>query len=192
MFDVAKIATLNTGLLKEMSVEDVLSVHPLIDPEQLSFLKVQKTKPIKVKALSSILIDESVASKVLLATLEGNQDLKANSFVCWGVDNDVWQQNAKSINSKYEPVSIDEQGWTLFKPRQNHPVDACQITEDMLVGPHGGFSVINPAWGDQRIIDGKVAYLHYGVVGDYVMRGSTPDDYYRIAKKFFDSTYEFV
>jgi hypothetical protein len=193
MLSVAKIATLNPVVLKELSVEDVLDLHPLIDASQLNFVKVQKTKPIKVKALSTILSDDSLYAKLLLATLEGHQDLKASSFVCWGVDNDVWQCSHKAIHSKYRPVSLDEQGWTLFEPLPNNPVNACQITEDLglQLGECGGFSVTNPKWGDQRVVDGKSIYLHYGVVGDFVMLGlDSDDDYYRIDKKFFKNTYE--
>lgn len=161
MLEIAKIATMNMTLLKEMDVQEVLHLHPLLDPHQLKFVKVQKTKPIKVKALSTILSDDSVMNKILLSTLEGHQDLKANSFVCWGIDNDVWQSTGKAIHSKYFPVSLDEQGWTTFKPIENFPVDACLITgysEDVPLGPFQGFSVPNPAWGDNRVIEGKNTY----------------------------------
>ena len=189
---IAKVATLNPAVLKEMDVEQVLELHPLLDPSQFQFVKVQKTKPIKAKPLATILIDESVMSKMFLATLEGHQSLKSGSFVCWGVDNDVWQCSAKSIHDKYTPVSVDGLGWTLFEPKKDTPVDACLIDERTFeFGPAGGFSVINPTWGDDRVVDGKAVYLHYGVAGDYVMRGlASEDDYYRIARKFFDNTYE--
>lgn len=192
MVDIARLATLNVALLKDMSVEEVLELHPLIDAQQLTYRQVQKVKPIKAKPLSTILIDESVAAKVLLATLEGAQDLKAGAFVCWGVDNDVWQQSGEKLHSKYDPVSVDAQGWTTFKPKLEL-CNACQITEDMVLGPCLGFSVENPQWGDQRVVDGRAKYLHYGVAGDYVMQGlNDPLDTYRIAKKFFDNTYEFA
>jgi hypothetical protein len=193
MIDLAKLATLNTSMLKEMSVDEVLELHPMIDAQSLVYSTAQKTKSIKAKPLKLILIDESVSSKVLLATLEGNQDLKVNSFICWGIDNDVWQQSGDKLHSKYTPVSVDGEGWTTFEPKPDSPVNACQITEAMGLGPCGGFCVTNPNWGDQRIIDGKVNYLHYGVVGDYVMQGiNDPLDTYRIDKKFFNNTYQFV
>jgi hypothetical protein len=191
MLDVAKIATLNPSLLKEMSVAEVLELHPLIDAQSLEYHQVQKTKPIRAKPLSLIVIDKSVESKVLLATLEGNQDLKASSFVCWGVDNDVWQQSGDKLHAKYTPISVDANGWTLFHPKPDSPVNACQIEESEELGPCLGFSIENPSWGDQRVIDGKVKYLHYGVAGDYVMQGlNDAKDTYRIAQKFFDNTYE--
>jgi hypothetical protein len=190
---LAKLATLNTSLLKEMSVEEVLELHPMIDAQALSYRLAQKTRPIKAKPLKLILIDPSVAAKVLLATLEGHQDLKVNSFICWGIDNDVWQQAGDKLHAKYDPVSVDGEGWTTFNPKPDSPVNASQITEGLglELGPCGGFSIVNPSWGDQRIIDGRVTYLHYGVEGDYVMQGINDRlDTYRIAKKFFDNTYE--
>lgn len=204
MLDIARIATLNTSLLKDMPIEDVLELHPLIDAQQLEYRQVQKTRPIKAKPLSLIIIDKSVESKILLATLEGNQDLKASSFVCWGVDNDVWQQAGDKLHAKYTPVSVDANGWTLFQPKPDSPVNACQIEEkDYLSGIHDGhvvslgpclgFSIENPAWGDQRVVEGQIKYLHYGIADDYVMQGlNDAKDTYRIAKKFFDNTYEFV
>ena len=88
-----------------------------------------------------------------------------------------------------------------FTPKANNPVLACQITESVRrefetasgMSPFGGWSIVNPSWGDERVLNGKQIYLHYGKVGDYVMKGASgPDDFYRIEKSFFDNTYEFV
>ena len=78
--DVAKIATMNGELLKDLSLDEVLEIHPLIDVADLTFRTAKKTKPIKVKPLNTILIDSSVAEKVVLATLDGYEALKAGAI----------------------------------------------------------------------------------------------------------------
>lgn len=189
--DIAKLATGNPELLKELSVEEVLELHPLIDIGRLEFQTAEKTKPIKARPISTVLIDGSVMAKVLLATLEGQQVIKANSFICWGVDNDVWQQTEEKLHQKYTIDSVDPDGWFHCTPKPENETDAAQVGAESQLGPYGGWSVTNPNWGDERVLDGKQVYLHYGVANDYVMRVPTdPDDTYRIALKMFKNTYE--
>lgn len=194
---VAKIATMNTELLKELSLEEVLGFHPLLDAQSLSFGKARKVKPIKARPINTILDknDLGVFEKMLLSTLEGAQTLKRDAFICWGVDNDVWQQDKKKLHAKYNPTEMDEDGWVTFVPKEGDDavMNACQITEAIAqLGPCGGWSINNPWWGDERVIPslGK-AYLHYGIAGDWVMQNQKDKtDVYRISSKFFNSTYE--
>jgi hypothetical protein len=194
MLNLDKLATKNMALLQEMAAEEVLQLHPLIQLDQLNFYKVQKTRTIRARPISTLIGCDSVLAKMVLATLEGNQALKAGSFVCWGVDNDVWQQSEKNLHAKYTPTQVGADGWTTFTPKPDSPVNAMQITGDTFsLGAAGGFSVKNPGWGDERVIDGKKTYLQYGVDGDYILQGLTdPNDLYIVAKKFFDNTYERV
>lgn len=190
---LARVATMNGNLLQELSVEQVLELHPLIDPTKLVFRRAKKTKPIKAKAINTILSDPTVQAKVLLATLEGNQTLKANSFVCVGVDGDYWQQAVDKILAKYTIESVDPNGWLTCVPKPENETNACQIlAADHKLGPHGGFSVIGQ-WGEERMLDGKKVYLQYGVDGDCVMQNINDlADVYRIDQKMFRSTYEYV
>ena len=193
---LARVATMNTGLLKDMSLEEVLAVHPLLDAQRLKYRRAIKTKPMKCKALSTILSDNSVMSKIVLATLEGHQAVKANSFVCWGVDNDLWQQTEQKLHQNYRLTTVDPDGWIHCEPKEDAPRNACQIVMDVLdgftFGPSGGFSVLNPSYGDERVLEGRQVWLHYGIVNDYVLQmPNDPKDTYRVAKKFFDNTYEF-
>ena len=214
---IAKLVTMNTELLKEMSLEDVLIFHPLLNAQGFSYGTARKTKPIKARPINSILDkedgDQSVFEKMLLSTLEGSQPLKRGSFICWGVDNDVWQQAKDKLHKKYTPTEVDEQGWVTFVPKEgpDAEMNCHQVTvADGSLGPVGGFCVINPTWGDERLVpadmlaaagidpeacglkggDQVKVYLHYGVEGDFVLQNKTDStDTYRIAKKFFNSTY---
>lgn len=198
MLDLARLVTMNTELLKELPVEDVLAVHPLIDTTELPFQVCYKVKPIKAKPISTILNDESVFSKIVIATLEGHETVKANSYVCWGIDNDVWQQTEKKLHDKYIPTHVDPDGWVHYEPKPDTPVNGVQITSELagqhglVLGAYGGFAVINPTWGDRRIVDGKAVYLQYGILNDYVMQGiGDATDLYRVARKFWDNTYSY-
>jgi hypothetical protein len=194
---IARVVTLNSAMLKDLPTEEVFQFHPLIDPTGLPFRAAEKVKPIKVKPLSCILADDSVASHVLLATLEGTETLRANAYVCWGVDNDLWLQDEKKLHAKYNISHVDPDGWIHCEPKPEVPVQSAQVPPDAFTfGPAGGFSIIHTQWGDKRVIDGKVVYLHYGIANDFLCKGVKPDgtpdhgDIYRVALKFWKNTYE--
>ena len=215
---ISKLVTMNTTLLKEMSLEDVFVFHPLLNVQRFTFGKARKTKPIKARPINTILDkddgEQSVFEKVLLSTLEGSQPLKRGSFICWGVDNDVWQQDGKKLHQKYTPISMDEYGWVTFEPKQGDDalMNSHQVTSvDHQLGEANGFLIINPWWGDERLVPGALlsslgidpeqcglkpgenvkVYLHYGVGGDWVLQNmKDAADVYRIGERFFSSTYQ--
>lgn len=213
--DVSRLVTMNTALLKELTLEDVLSVHPLLNAQAFHYVQARKVKPIKARPINTILDKspqtQSVWEKLLLATLEGQQSLKRDSFICWGVNDDVWQQTQKKLHDKYAPTETDVDGWTTYMPK---PSDDAVMNAFEVVGqygPCGGFSIINPWWGDERLVprevlvsagidpvqcglkDGDMVklHLHYGVVQDMVLQNRKDNtDTYRVARAFFDATYE--
>lgn len=173
--------------------------NPFIDPSKLEFKWSKKTKPIKVKPLACILADDSVINHVLLATLEGTETLRANAFVCWGVDNDLWLQDEAKLHNKYIPGHMDPDGWVHFDPKPEVPVLSAQVLEELFdLGPGGGFAIKHPQWGDKRVVGGEVMYLHYGVANDYLCKGvgknGKPDhsDIYRVMLKFWKNTYDWA
>lgn len=210
---------MNPTLLKELSLDEAIQFHPLLNAQAFSYNLGRKVKPIKARPINTILdkadSKNSVWEKLLLATLEGQESLRRDSFICWGVNNDVWQQKADKLHSKYTPTEVDADGWVTFVPKEGddavmnvHQVTAASHT----LGPCGGFSVINPWWGDERVVPKSVLdaagidpavcglkmegpsvklYLHYGVDGDYVLRNRKDlVDTYRVAKGFYEATYE--
>lgn len=215
--DVARIVTMNTELLKVLPVEQVLQVHPLLNAQAFPYGRGRKTKPIKARPINTILdksdSDQSVWDKLLLATLEGHETLKRDCFVCWGVNSDVWQQKRDKLLGKYNPTDVDEDGWITFVPKEDEGavMNRHQVVNSPSLGPNGGFCVINPWWGDERVVDASVlsavgivpeqcglkpgeqvkVYLHYGVAGDYVLQNLKDNtDTYRIAKGFYEATYD--
>jgi hypothetical protein len=216
--NIARIATGNVPLLKDLSLEEVLEIHPLLNAQGFDYGQARKVKPIKARPINTILDksegQNSVFEKMLLATLEGTETLKRGSFICWGVNDDVWQQTGKKLHDKYIPTEMDEDGWVTYVPKEgeNAVENAYQVANAKhALGPCGGFSVINPWWGDERLVsqetlaaagvdaeasglkpgDQVKLYLHYGVDGDWTLQKSTDNvDTYRVAQKFFDATYE--
>jgi hypothetical protein len=215
---LARIVTMNTQLLKDLSVEDLLQYHPLLNAQGFPFGKGRKVKPIKARPINTILDKgdsaHSVWEKLLLATLEGHETLRRDGFICWGEGGDVWQQKGDKLHGKYSPTEVDADGWTTFvpKPGDDAVMNVHQVTANSgSLGPCGGFCVINPWWGDKRVVSAEVLaaagvdptacglkpgdqvelFLHYGVEGDYVLQNlKDGKDTYRVAKAFYENTYE--
>jgi hypothetical protein len=196
---LSKIVTLNKELLSKITFEDVIKFHPLIDSQKLTYQPCQKVKPMKVKPVSAIFADRSVLNQMLLKTLEANEGIKEDGFVCWGVENDFWMQTEKKLHDKYVLSHCDPDGWIHADPKPENPFNCCQIkAKDFHVGPSGGFCIINgtatpgkEGWGDKREINGQTVFLQYGIANDYVLQAPADKlDTYCVRLKFFVNTYE--
>ena len=191
----------------------VLAIHPLLNAQGFDYCDVQKTKPIKARPINTILDktdgETSVWEKLLLATLEGAQDLKRDAFICWGIADDVWQQTLKKLKDQYTIADTDEDGWQTWEPKPESPRNGYEV-----VAANHSYAVINPNWGDKRVVDREtldlagvdpeasglnpegdkfIVNLHYGVDGDWTLqRKEDLTDTYRVAKSFFDNTHDIV
>ena len=229
--DIARLATGNVTLLKELTLQEVLEIHPLLHAQGFAFGKARKTKPIKARPINTILDKScpSVYEALLLNTLEAAQKVQPGSMICWGEAGDVWQQARAKLEQKYNPTGVDEDGFVTYVPKDGADavMNAHQVTSEHQLGPHGGFCILNPWWGDTRYVNesdvrsligdtpfdcgsvtivkpdsddakkdssriGKAKVcLHYGVDNDWVLQNQTDTiDVYRVAKSFFESTYE--
>lgn len=163
---------------------DISDIAPMVSPDQLAFKTAKKTKGLKAKHIQQLFADDSILSKFLLATLEGQQMLKGNSVVCVGGDNDAWQQTSEKLLKKYNVVGLDEQGWMICEPKPENEVWAAQVEV-----VEGSFQIIGQ-WGERKP-DGT--FRQVGKTGDYVLRSkSDPTDVWIVAKKVFDATYEIM
>ena len=214
---IAKVFTGKPELLKDLDVATVLALHPLLDAQSLDYVDVKKTVPIKARPINTILDkgegELSIFEKMLLGTLEGSQTLKRDAFICWGVDNDVWQQAKKKIDDQYTLTDVDCDGWLTFTPKPEAERNGSQIVQGDF-GPAGGWACINNTWGDRRVVSADVlaeagidpvaagyksqggqyiVNLHYGVQNDWVIqRKEDQFDTYRIAETFFRNTHSVV
>jgi hypothetical protein len=151
-----------------------------VSPTTLIFVTVKKVKPLQAKPMQCLLNDKRVMTNFLLNTLEGTQMLKANSMVCIGVCGDVWQQDIDKLHKAYTPVEVDEEGWITFVPKPEARRDACQI--------FCKFNIM-AQWGTKQT-DGS--FVQTGNDGDYILRSKEDiDDVWIVAKKVFESTYQF-
>lgn len=165
--------------------------------QDLSFKTATKTKPIKAKPLSSVILDKNILTKFLLDTLEGKQAIQESgqTVVCLGNAGDVWQQKASKLLQKYTVVDISEDGWLVCEPKPENEVWATQYNGDSR--GDGKFSIF-AQWGekiqDSTLSQGNtvILYSQTGEVGDYILRSKTDArDYWIVRKSFFESTYEF-
>jgi len=153
----------------------------------LQFKTANKVKSILAKHIKDVVSDTTILTKMLLDTLEGTQALAPDSMVCIGAANDVWQQTRDKLLAKYDVTAIDNNGWLTCSPKPGVPVNAAQVTEEMLAGAYR-FG-LQAQWGEE--IEGE--YFQYGGVGDYICQNpEDPDDLWIVRKGMFESTYEFV
>lgn len=143
----------------------------------------QKTKPIKAKHVKSLLADKSVTAKLLVATIEGNEQLGSNAMICLGEARDIWQQDPKKLIGKYDVTGIDEDGWLICTPKPDVEVNCKQIT-----GIDNYFII--GLWGQKRTVEGKEVVVQYGEDGDYLLQSqSDATDFWIVKKSLFESTY---
>lgn len=167
----------------------------LFNPQELEFRTGRKTAQIRAKSLRLVLADASIRAKLLLQTLEGEQEIQNDPdvVICEGPTNDVWQQTTKNLFKSYEVVWIDEFGWMTCDPKPEDPRDVYQVPEDVEE-----FEI--PAlWGQsleklgREPIEGPgVTYKHvqYGRGGDYILRRQDDHtDVWIVRKAVFENTY---
>lgn len=158
-------------------------------PDQLVGWKTaKKTKPLKAKHMTAIMVDQSVAAKFLLSTLEGNQVLATDSFVCVGADDDAWQQSGTALFKKYNVTAADKDGWMVCTPKPEVAAEALEVLVTMTTDSPD-FEIVGQ-WG-QKNEAGEL--IQNGVVGDYLCRRPADNsDVWVVARKVFLNTYEFV
>lgn len=159
--DLTRIATGNVTLLKKLTLEEALEVHPLLNAQGFAYGKARKTKPIKAKPINAILGkgNPTVYECLLLDTLEAAQKIEPGSMICWGEAGDVWQQSHKNLHKKYEPREMDEDGFVTYFPKEgpDSVMNSFQVRHagSHKLGAAGGWAVVNPWWGDVRFIDAE-------------------------------------
>lgn len=162
-----------------------------VDTNQLvNWKKAQKTKGLKAKPLSSLLVDRSVLAKFLVSTLEGNETLDIGNVICIGQSDDAWQQTPKALFKKYNIVGLDEDGWMLCEPKPENEVEFVEIdesffTETTTILEVRQFYIIG-LWGK----DTPEGPVQYGKCGDIVCRQPYDhNDVWIVRRRLFDNTY---
>jgi hypothetical protein len=169
--------------------DNLLKMKTRLQPGSLTGWKTaKKTKPLKAKHMSAIMTDKSVAARFLLATLEGNQVLANDSFVCVGADDDAWQQTSAALFKKYNMSAADPDGWITCTPKPEVAAEAIEVLVTMTTDSPD-FEIVGQ-WG-QKNEAGEL--IQNGVVGDYLCRRpSDNSDVWVVARRVFLNTYEFV
>lgn len=162
-----------------------------IATDNLAYTRASKTKSIIARPLGTIIVDQDIACKLLLDTLEGTQEIsqsKTDTMVCVGVNNDVWQQDKYKLLQKYDVVDFTKDGWCVCKPKPENEVNSFHVTkaflesmsEDYLASASDlGFSIVGQ-WGKESP-DG---FLQFGVAGDYICQNISDETDVWIVKQF--------
>lgn len=151
--------------------------------------KATKTKSLKAKHMSSLLIDKTVATKFLVDTLEGREPIKEDAMVCVGEAGDAWQQTSKKLLAKYTVTSIDSNGWLGCDPKPDNEVNVVEVEYSWCsVDGHNKnvFSIIGQ-WGATV---GEEKNVQCGEVGDFICQNqSDPTDVWIVKRAIFNNSY---
>ena len=156
-----------------------------IDITKIAKWKIaSKTRPIKAKPLSNLLVDRTVTSKFLVDTLEGREPLGDGVVICIGEAGDIWQQMPSNLLKKYSVRGIDKDGWMECEPLPNNAVNCIEITGDLTA--MGKFSIIGH-YG--AVVDG-VNNVQCGEQGDFLCQSrNDPTDVWIVRRNLFLNTY---
>ena len=170
---------------------------PLIDTTQLTWGLASKTKSLKAKHLSSLLVDPRVISRFLVETLEGKEQLNPNSMICIGDASDAWQQSPTKLLAKYDLKDIDSDGWYLFAPKPGNNSNCHEVTDADVINclqipklrekpGQPDFAIIGQ-YGEKT----DYGLMQYGHLGDFILRDpNNPKDCWIVMRKIFLNTYE--
>ncbi len=137
--------------------------------------------------MASLISDQSVLAKFLISTLEGIQNIKHDSMVCVGADNDAWQQDRAKMLKAYTVAEITADGWMICTPKPEAQRRAIEVTGDLSMAD---FLLLNTQWGEKQP-DGT--FTQTGMVGDFIV-GSVEDlkDVWIVKRSVFLNTYEMI
>jgi hypothetical protein len=160
----------------------------LLNTSGLPYGIATKTKCIKAKILSQIIVDPKGFDMLLLDTLEGLQAPIPTAMACIGIDtDDPWQQDQEKLFQKYTVIAVDDNGWLMCQPMPDNEREAFQVTPEMCYPGNPTFRIVGQWGGEQP--DGT--FLQFGEAGDYILRDpDDPTDCYIVKKAIFESTYE--
>ncbi len=97
----------------------------------LHFTTYTKTKPMRVISMADLFQGNPVMSQFKLTTIEGDEQVDPQAWLCQGESGDVWQQKYTKLVQKYElyPVGIN---WYSAFPKPDNKVKAVQLTNDLI------------------------------------------------------------
>jgi hypothetical protein len=174
----------------------------LIDVSSLEgWTTATKTKNLIARPLCTLITDNSIMSKFLLSTLEGQQVLKEDSIVCVGIGNDIWQQSKKALLSKYDVTDFTTDGWMVCKPKEGNIVQCFEVSinnmsmqeldavvfDDLVEAQE---FLVYAQWG---YLESNGRFTQKGKIGDFICRNpEEPSDVWIVARTMFQNTYETV
>ena len=157
--------------------------------EPINFVKernAKKSANIQVRS-SGAVYDEArgrIFWDISLPTLEGSQNLSEDSFICKGVNNELWQQPLSRIRKVYDlPKNADFSGWVVATAKPNAPEVEFMVNKD--------FTHVRGAWGS--FVKEFGPNCQTCDPGDIICRSTTDhSDMWVVRRKMFFATYKLV
>ncbi|MEZ6091845.1 MAG: hypothetical protein R3C05_28340 [Pirellulaceae bacterium] len=150
--------------------KSVLIAIPLLNPDGKLATELEEELVLAVK--NKPLWAKPLHEETVVETIEGRVIATAGSYLCRGIEGELWPQQAAKLLDKYLPTTeYDGDGFQRFDPKPNvQPVEAVSIPHD--------FRVI-AQWGDL-----------VGLADDYLVRSTTDrGDVWIVSKAIFEASY---
>lgn len=153
----------------------------ILSTDSALWLHGKKTKGLKAKPMSSLIVDSAVINKFLINTLEGHEPVYVASIFCIGETGDAWQQSIKALLKKYDISTIDENGWMHCTPKPENEVEFFEVAAGTQA------THIVGQWG--ATIDG-VKNLQAFDIGDFICRQPHQhEDQWVVRRLLFNNSY---
>lgn len=151
----------------------------IIDTTGLFVHTATKTKSILVRHASECM-DATVASLILLNTLEGAMPLNLDNYICRGEAGEPWQQTPEKLRATYNYAGVADDGWLIFTPKPGNAVEMGFAAVD---------GYVQGTWGAD--VEGVGTKLQLVKAGDAICRDPNNHvDQWRVVRKLFDATYD--
>lgn len=161
----------------------------IINTSQFIWGTANKTKGMHAKPVNEVFKDQTVFQHFKMKTLEGDEPVRGEAFMCIGISGEAWQQDLSKITAKYERASDIVNGWMYFTPKQGVPVEFVKVLPYMV--EKDGFAYIQGLWGAH--VDGVGTNLQLCREGDVIARNpNDTNDQWVVQRKIWDNSYEEV
>jgi hypothetical protein len=167
----------------------------LIPTVGATWTRATKVDGLKAKHMGALLTDNTVVSKFLIDTIEGEEPIEPTNMFCIGVTNDAWQQPPRKLLRKYDVIDVTPDGWLVCVPKPDNRIDYFTLTLEHVS------KFVDARMGDTFVIQGIYGKTMPGlgenmqelVIGDAICRQVNEfTDQWVVEKSLFARSYKDV
>lgn len=167
----------------------------LIPTASAVWSRATKVDGLKAKHMGALLTDNTVVSKFLIDTIEGEEPIEPTNMFCIGSTGDAWQQAPRKLLAKYDVIDVTHDGWLVCVPKPDNRVDYFTLTLEhvskFVDARMGDTFVIQGIYG--KTMPGLGENLQELVIGDAICRQvNEVSDQWVVEKSLFARSYKDV